>query len=168
MEQTLGIEIDLRVMSYFLSQSSDIDRVIPELSAAVASDRRVWRMSAVYGLLWARGRALRQSGLQVRNPFCDLPPVERLLVADVLADDRVRISVLDADWLTRTAEHLARGQLVTLVCSEARRELLGQALNALITNPIDAGYLRAYARLQGVRQSADLIEADIELIEATQ
>ena len=86
----------------------------------------------------------------------------------MLADDRVRISVLDADWLTRTAEHLARGQLVTLACSEARRELLGQALNALITNPIDAGYLRAYARLQGVRQSADLIEADIELIEATQ
>jgi hypothetical protein len=168
LEASLGIEIDLRVMSYFLSQSSDIDRVIPELSAAVASDRRVWRMSAVYGLLWARGRALRQSGLQVRNPFRELPPIERLLVADVLADDRVRISVLDADWLSRTADHLARGQLVTLACAESRRELLGQGLNTLITNPIDAGYLRAYARLQGVRQSADLIEADIELIEASQ
>lgn len=168
LERTLGIEIDLRVMSYFLSQSSDIDQVIPELSAAVASDRRVWRMSAIYGLLWARGRALRQSGLQVRNPFTELPPIERLLVVDVLADDRVRISVLDTDWLSRTADHLARGQLVTLACSEARRELLGQALNALITNPIDAGYLRAYARLQGVRQSGDLIEADIELIEASQ
>lgn len=168
LERTLGIEIDLRVMSYFLSQSSDIDRVIPELSAAVASDRQVWRMSAVYGLLWARGPALRQSGLQVRNPFCELPPVERLLVAEVLADDRVRISVLDADWLARTAEHLSRGQLVTLACPETRRDCLGQALNSLITNPIDAGYLRAYARLQGVRQSGDHIEADIELIEATQ
>lgn len=168
LERTLGIEIDLRVMSYFLSQSSDIDRVIPELSATVAGDRRAWRMSAVYGLLWARGRAVRQSGLEVRNPFCELPPMERLLVADVLVDDRVQISVLDADWLPRAAEHLARGQLVTLTCHETRRDCLGLALNALITNPIDAGYIRAYARLQGVRQSGDQMEADIELIEATQ
>ncbi|WP_348697902.1 protein DpdJ [Duganella fentianensis] len=168
LEATLGIEIDLRVMSYFLSQSSDIDRVIPELSAAVSGDRRVWRMSTVYGLLWARGRAVRQSGLEVRNPFCELPPVERLLVADVLVDDRLRVSVLDADWLSIAAEQLARGQLVTLVCPETRRDCLGLALNVLITNPIDAGYIRAYARLQGVRQNGGHIEADIELIEATQ
>jgi hypothetical protein len=168
LECALGIEIDLRVMSYFLSQSDDIDRVIPELSAAIGSDRRAWRMSAIYGLLWARGRAVRQSALNVRNPFCDLAPVERLLVAEALADDRVRISVEDDDWLDRTAEYLARGQLVSLTCREARRASLGRALNALITNPIDAGYLRAYARLQGVRQGAGLIEADIELIEAVQ
>jgi hypothetical protein len=168
LERKLGIEIDLRVMSYILSQSDDIDRVIPELSAVIGSDRRAWRMSAIYGLMWARGRAVRQSALNVRNPFCNLPPVERLLVAEMLADDRIRISVEDGDWLERTAEYLARGQLVTLTCSDARRDNLGRALNALITNPIDAGYLRAYARLQGVRQSVDVIEADIELIEAAQ
>jgi hypothetical protein len=168
LEGRLGIEIDPRVMSYFLSQSDDIDRVIPELSAAIGTDRRAWRMSAVYGLLWARGRAVRQSALQARNPFCELPPVERLLVAEVLADDRVRIAVNDPAWLELTGEQLALGRLVTLTCSENRRELLGRALNALVTNPIDAGYVRAFARLQGVRQSADAIEADIELIEATQ
>jgi hypothetical protein len=168
LESRLGIEIDPRVMSYFLSQSDDIDRVIPEMSAAIGTDRRAWRMSAVYGLLWARGRTVRQSALQARNPFCELPPVERLLVAEVLADDRVRISVENLDWLERTAEHLALGRMVTLTCRESRRELLGKALNALVTNPVDAGYVRAYARLQGVRQSAESIEADIELIEATQ
>lgn len=168
LEGRLGIEIDPRVMSYFLSQSDDIDRVIPELSAAIGSDRRAWRMSAVYGLLWVRGRSVRQSALQARSPFCELPPVERLLVAEVLVDDRVRIAVEDPDWLERTGEQLALGRMVTLTCSESRRELLGRALNALVTNPIDAGYVRAFARLQGVRQSADIIEADIELIEATQ
>lgn len=168
LEARLGIEIDPRVMSYFLSQSDEIDRVIPELSAAIGTDRRAWRMSAVYGLLWARGRAVRQSALQARNPFCELPPVERLLVAEVLADDRVRIQVEDLDWLSRTAAQLALGRMVTLTCRESQRELLGRALNALVTNPIDAGYVRAFARLQGVRQSADSIEADIELIEAAQ
>lgn len=168
LEDRLGIEIDPRVMSYFLSQSDDIDRIIPEMNAVLGTDRRAWRMSAVYGLLWARGRAVRQSALQVRNPFCELPTVERLLVAEVLADDRVRIPVADLDWLERTAEHLALGRMVTLTCRESQRQLLGRALNALVTNPIDAGYVRAFARLQGVRQLADAIEADIELIEATQ
>jgi hypothetical protein len=42
------------------------------------------------------------------------------------------------------------------------------ALNALVTNPIESGYLRAYARLQGIRQTRSVIEADIELVEAVQ
>ena len=168
LERRLGIEIDLRVISFFLSRSDDIERVIPEGSAASTSDRHAWRMSAIYGLLWARGQAVRQSALQVRNPFCNLPPVERLLVVESLQDDRVRISVEAGDWLEQTAGHLAGGRMVTLTCSETKREYLGQALNALVTNPIDAGYLRAYARLQGVRQTSETIEADIELIEAAQ
>jgi hypothetical protein len=167
-EARLGVEIDLRVMSYALSQSNEIDQVIMEFSAAIGTDRGAWRMSAIYGLLWARGRAIRQTALQVRNPFCELPPIERLLVAESIVDDRVRISVEENDWLERTAEQLAAGRLVTLMCHESKRELLGNALNALVTNPIDAGYLRAYARLQGVRQSTSAIEADIELIEAVQ
>jgi len=168
LEHRLGIEIDLRVISFFLSRSDEIDQVIPEMSVVSAGDRVAWRMSAIYGLLWSRGQAVRQAALQIRNPFCSLPPVERLLVAEALQDDRVRISVEEGDWLERTAGHLASGRMVTLTCREARRDSLGRALNDLVTNPIDAGYLRAYARLQGVRQTSDMIEADIELIEAAQ
>lgn len=168
LEERLGIEIDPRVMSYYLSQSDDIDRVIPELSVAIGTDRQAWRMSAIYGLLWARGRTVRQSALQLRNPFCELAPVERLLVIEVIADDRMRISVDEFDWFDRTAEELALGKMVTLTCHESQRASLGNALNSLVTNPIDAGYVRAFARLQGLRQSGNSIEADIELIEATQ
>lgn len=167
-ENRLGVEIDLRVMSYFLSQSDDIDHAVSEFSQAVGADRGAWRMSAIYGLLWARGRTIRQTALQVRNPFGELPPVERLLVAESLVDDRMRIAVTDDDWLERTAEHLAAGRLVTLTCRESERERLGVALNSLVTNPIDSGYFRAYARLQGIRQSTTVLEADIELIEAVQ
>ena len=58
--------------------------------------------------------------------------------------------------------------MVTLTCPGAERSRLAWALNALVTNPIESGYLRAYARLQGIRQSHSLIEADIELVEAVQ
>lgn len=167
-ETRLGVEIDLRVMSYFLSQSDDIDHAVSEFSNTVGSDRGAWRMSAIYGLLWVRGRAIRQTALQLRNPFSELPPIERLLVAELLVDDRMRIPVTDNDWFERTANHLAGGRLVTLTCREPERAQLGIALNTLVTNPIDSGYFRAYARLQAIRQSAASLEADIELIEAVQ
>ena len=57
---------------------------------------------------------------------------------------------------------------MTLTCPETHRDSMAAALNALVTNSVESGYLRAYARLQGIRQTRSLIEADIELVEAVQ
>lgn len=167
-EERLGLEIDLRVICYWLSQAEAIDAVVSETGIPAGEDRIAWRMSAIYGLLWGRGREIRQTSLQVRNQFSELPPVERLLVIDSIVDDRVRISVDSNDWMITATDLLAQGQLVTLTCVETKRALLGSALHALITNPVETGYLRAYARLQGVRQTNSVLEADIELLEAVQ
>jgi hypothetical protein len=167
-EERLGLEIDLRVICYWLSQAADIDAVVSETGIPGGEDRNAWRMSAIYGLLWGRGREIRQSSLQVRSQFSELPPVERLLVIDSFTDDCIRVSVESSDWMDTTTKHLAQGKLVTLTCVETKRTLLGSALHALITNPVETGYLRAYARLQGVRQTNNLLEADIELMEAVQ
>ena len=167
-EERLGLEIDLRVICYWLSQSDDIDAVASEAGIPSGEDRIAWRMSAIYGLLWGRGREIRQTSLQARNQFSELPPVERLLVIESIVDERVKISADSRDWMLAATELLAQGQLVTLTCEETKRGLLGSALHALITNPVDTGYLRAYARLQGVRQTNSVIEADIELLEAVQ
>ena len=167
-EARIGIEIDLRVMSYYLSQSDEIDHVVADIGGLLGNDRAAWRMGAIYGLLWPRGRAVRQSGLQLWNPFADLALVERLLVADTISDDRTCISLLDEDWLQQAVTRLGEGRLVTLTCPGSERHKLSRALNVLVTNPIESVYLRAYARLQGIRQSQSLIEADLELVEAAQ
>lgn len=167
-EARIGIEVDLRVMSYYLSQSDEIDRVVSDIGAPPGNDRVAWRIGAIYGLLWPRGRAIRQSALQMRNPFCELSMIERLLVVETIGDDRVCISLLDEDWLPQTAEQLIAGRQVTLTCPEVERARLAAALNALVTNSVESGYLRAYARLQGIRQTQAMIEADIELVEAAQ
>lgn len=167
-EERLGLEIDLRVICYWLSQAEAIDAVVSETGIPAGEDRIAWRMSAIYGLLWGRGREIRQTSLQVRNQFSELPPVERFLVIDSIVDDRVRISVDSNDWMITATDLLAQGQLVTLTCVETKRALLGSALHTLITNPVETGYLRAYARLQGVRQTNSVLEADIELLEAVQ
>jgi predicted metalloendopeptidase len=125
-------------------------------------------MNAIYGLLWARGRFIRAAPLQTRNPFLELPPIERLLVIDTVIDERRKVMVEEPNWLENVQSLLAQGHLVTLECPTSERSQLGRAIHALITNPVDSGYLRAYARLQGVRQSRDRFEADLELMEATQ
>jgi hypothetical protein len=167
-EERIGIEIDLRVMTYYLSQSDEIDRVVSDLGIPPVGDRTAWRNGAISGLLWPRGQAIRRSALQMRNPFAELPLIERLLVSDSIGDDRMSVSILEKDWLEKVADQLAAGRQVTLTCSETERGNLAAALNALVTNPVESGYLRAYARLQGVRQTRSLIEADIELVEAVQ
>ena len=167
-EQRLGIEIDLRVLCYLLSQTAEIDAVISEAGIPDGTDRGAWRMSAISGLLWGRGRAIRQAPLQVRHPYIDFPPIERLLVIETINDERACVDVSDIHWLDATTELLAGGHLVTLTCSEGSREQLGSALDSLICNPVETGYLRAYARLQGIRQRGGVIEADIELVEAMQ
>lgn len=167
-EERLGLEIDLRVICYWLSQTSDIDAIVQEAAIPAGDDRNAWRLNAIYGLLWGRGRFIRQAPLQAWNPFSETAPVERLLVIDTLLDEREKVSVEDDQWMEQTSMLLAQGRLVTLVCEAEKRYMLGSALHALITNPVESGYIRAYPRLQGFRQSNNTLEADIELPEALQ
>lgn len=167
-EKRIGIEISLRVMTYFLSQSDAIDRVITDVGTPSEGDRRAWRSGAISGLLWPRGQAIRRSALQISNFFTDLPLVESLLVAGSILDDRVCVSMHEENWLEKVKDRLAVGSQVTLICQESERGNLAAALNALVTNPIESGYLRAYARLQGIRRTRSRVEADIELVEAAQ
>lgn len=167
-EERIGIEIDLRVITYYLSQSDEIDRIVSDVGGPPGGDRTAWRSGAISGLLWPRGQAIRRSALHMRNPFTELPLVERLLVVESIGDDRARISVEEKDWLEKVTEQLVAGRQATLTCPETGRGNLAAALNALVTNPVESGYLRAYARLQGIRQTRAMIEADIELVEAVQ
>jgi len=167
-EARLGVEIDLRIMAYCLSQTTGIDEVAREAGIPVGQDLGGWRMSAIYGLLWARGRQIRHTALQLRNPFAELPPLERLLVVDSLKNERLRVSVEDDEWFHEASEPLSEGKLVTLTCRETNGERLADALSFLITNPIDSGYLRTYARLQRFHKLGGELCVDVELAEASQ
>lgn len=168
-EQRLGIEIDLRVVSYWLSQSKDIDEIARASGLEVGNDAAAWRMSAVYGLLWGRGRTIREASLRHYNQFTPAVPIERLLVVRTLVDRGARIWIGAEDWFELTSDLLSKGRLVTLYCAPNERELLAAALNALICNPIESDYLRAFARVQGVRVGRGAVfEADVEMIEAVQ
>lgn len=164
----LGIEIDLRLFSYYLSQKYDIETVVTKLGVFEGTDRATWRMGTIYGLLWPRGRLIRQNHLQLRNEFQEFPPVERLIMEDLLSDERTVVPVCSSDWWSKTEFGLSKGELITLLCPITSPEKMSEALNYLITNSIDSSYLRSYARLQGVGIVDGMIQAHIELVEAPQ
>ncbi|WP_191326195.1 protein DpdJ [Chlorobium phaeovibrioides] len=167
-EERLGIEIDLRIICFWLSQRQAGLGIANALNMQNQDGQEAFMMGVMYGLLWPRGRFIRSTSLSSYNPYIDFPPLERLLVTDTIIDHCEGVRVDDPEWLIRVKNGLAKGHLVTISCSAENREQLGAAIHKLITNPVDSGYLRAFARLQGVRQSKDVYEADLELLEATQ
>jgi hypothetical protein len=90
-------------------------------------------------------------------------------VSETLSDERIKVSVDESQiWVDEVYASMSEGELITLTCAATDPERLGAALHYLITNPVETGYLRAFARIQGFRRSEGLIEADIELVEAVQ
>ena len=63
-ERTLGIEIDLRVISFLFSTEDDLEHAVPWLEYDGPEEGRgAWRMSVIYGLFWGRGRDIRNKNL---------------------------------------------------------------------------------------------------------
>jgi hypothetical protein len=168
-EARLGIEIEAMSVAYALAQDDAVDQILAAVGLAPPTDNvRAWRHNAIYGLLWPRGAAVRRNQLNSYNPFAQIPEVERLLVADYLAEGTVRISLNEGDWRRQLLETLATAGTVTLVCPASDAGALADALNFLATNPVVSDYLSVFARLGTLRRVADAYEADVELAEFAQ
>lgn len=164
-EQELGIELDSRIVSYLISKQ---DREFNFIANDAVIEHDVWKFNTIYGMLWARGSALRQSTLSVYNPFHDFPKTERLLVLDTLDIRTPEVDVTSANWQERCLQSLGNSGVVNLLCPSERRVHLSKALNFLMTNPIEDDYMVLYPRLRGFHQDIKTLSVHIELAEAVQ
>jgi hypothetical protein len=165
-EHRLGIELDTRTMAHFLSRDERIDSVAKVAGLAVPDqDRPNWRFCTVYGLLWARGGAVRQNRVSLYNPFTDTPTPEPLLLAEDLFQVDPRISLADRDWRTRAMSGLAADGAITVYCSVDENDQLAAAISFFLTSPVQADYLSVYARISAIRRIVDSIELDYDLSE---
>ena len=168
-EARLGVELDARVIAYRLARRSDIDAALNFAgidTPAVNPDQ--WRMGVVYGLLWPRGAAVRQSGLQLYSPYFDLPQPEPLLVRAYLEAAHDPIDLQDKNWRAQCLARLAETGAATLVCLVQDLERLAEAFNFFATNPVQSGYLSVFARVQAVRRERDQHLVDVDIPEALQ
>lgn len=166
-EARLGIELDGRSVAYRASRDAEIDTILASagMSLPAGDQRPAWRFNAVYGLLWRRGREVRQIGLTPYHPFCALPAAERLLVSAWLGDGPSVISIEQQDWREQALVQLASAGLATLTAPLARVDLLADALHFLAVNAVEVDYLRVYARVAALRRIDAHIEVDLEVEE---
>lgn len=165
-EERLGVELDGRSIAYNRSRDDQIDQVLSSAGLPLPDSQRLaWRLNAIYGLLWRRGREVRRIGLEPYNPFAELPATERLLVLAVLPRARESIAVDEPKWREVALDQLGSLGIVTLAIDSARRHLLAEALQFFAVNPVESEYLSVYARVAAYRRIGDQVEVDLEVEE---
>jgi hypothetical protein len=168
-EVRLGLEIDARVVAYFMSRRMEVEKIIDmEVGDFSGANIPQWRFNAIYGILWPRGTSVRQAHLNLYNPYTSFAPVERLLVLDLLQKSVAILEMPCDDWREKCQHELQSKGALCIVCSNSEKELLKDVFNFLMTNPVEDDYLLLFPRLRSVRQKADRIEIEVELAETIQ
>jgi len=102
------------------------------------------------------------------NPFADLPPGDRLLVAEHLPQRRSPFDIDRDGWKERVTEQLSDRGMARLSAGESGRPGLQNALVSLLSEPVDVDYLRLYPQLSGIEREEGGFVATIVLPEVAQ
>lgn len=164
-ETGLGFEVDLRVFAYLAVQDPVLRQQVL-VQTGGGPNRAEWLIGQVVGLLWTRGRTVREASLQNYNPFAELEPTERLLLADVGVDRRDPVLASEGSWRIDADERLRASGSCVLRCTD--KQTVAATLRNLLTEPTTSGVLELHPRLVGLRRSGRGWDVQIELREAHQ
>ncbi len=168
-EKRLGVELDARSIAYTLSQDDEVDKLIALFGGNIPQENLLtWRISVITGLLWGRGGDARRVGLQLYNPFTNLPDAERLLVFRYLDNLDNSVLIGETEWQKRALERLGTTGKVTLKSALKGSFEISDALRFFITNPVESDYLSVYARVVSARMSGEFMEIDLTIEEISQ
>jgi hypothetical protein len=147
-EDQLGIEVRDREFAYVAAQAPEIGALLETTANAPLDGPARYRILA--GLLWPRASQVRSTALSSYTPFARLPATDRLVLLRALGQADVP---LPAD--TSAAAVRARLAETGTAALSYRPEDRGQ-LRALLLDlsaaGLDAGYLRVYPQVRGVRR----------------
>jgi hypothetical protein len=166
-EERLGVELDARVFAYVASQRDEYRPLLESIEQGAAQDDD-WRFQTIYGLLWPRGRAVRERALETYNPFADLPPGDRLLVVDEIPDRERPVDITFDAWTETVRDRLRERGIARISSESSGRSALQQAILDLVTEPVDTGFLQLYPRLDGIERMSNGFVATLTLPEVVQ
>ena len=164
-ETTLGIEVDLRVVAHLAAKRPGI---IKQLASVVGAEmqRNELAVGQIVGLLWARGSALRSSGLQAYNPYNVLPPTERLLLAHIAEAPDPEVDADHLNWRAQLDGYLCDHGSATIICRDDPQA--SSTIEDLLVAPTVADVLEFHPRVVGVTRSAVDMRIHVDLREAQQ
>jgi len=164
-EIRLGIEIEARALAYSLSASDALDQALGNaMPFGPGQDRRQWRFSALYGLLWPRGTQARNHALALRNPFAEIASPERFLVSDALSIAEPEVMFNVTGWQEQLEQALIIGGRATISSAAHILPEFRQNILRLLATPVDAGTLLLYPRIRGVMLKDGRTQVTMELV----
>ena len=165
LEESLGVDVELRVFAYLAATDSLIRRRLQALASG-RSGGPGWEVGQIVGLLWPRGYRLRAAALQTYSPYRQFEPTERLLFADVVGSRGAVVDAASRQWRKDVDDALrVQGSAVITARSEA---VAAAAIRDLMTEPTSVDVLEFHPRVVGVSRSLAGIDISLELREAYQ
>jgi superfamily II DNA/RNA helicase len=162
-EADLGFEIDVRAFAYLATKDPQI-RLKLATEAGRTGDQTDWGIGQIVGLLWARGKAVRESSLQIYNPYVEMEPTERLLFEGVGPKKEDPVDASEESWRSQVDEKLSKTGSCGLKCEGKDRAT--ELIKSLLVESTFSGVLELYPRIVGLNKSGNVIEFSIELREA--
>jgi hypothetical protein len=166
-EERLGVELDARVFAYTASQRDEYRTLLQSVEQGRVRDDD-WRFQTIYGLLWPRGRAVRERALDTYNPFADLPAGDRLLVVGEIPDREQPVDVTASSWAGIVRDRLRDRGVARVSSPSPERSELQEAIMTLVTDTVETGFLQVHPRLNGIERTRDGFVATLTLPEVAQ
>jgi hypothetical protein len=149
-EETLGVELDSRVVAFLASQDPAVQAGLSTLGAVPANDD-YWRYQTIYGLLWPRGSQVRGNGLSFYNPFAATLIPDRDIVRDLIQCHQPSIRL--APGCCAEVDHgIASHGAVRLVAATTSRQALKDAILRISAVPIEVDYLHLFPTVVSLTQ----------------
>jgi hypothetical protein len=165
LEESLGVEVELRVFAYVAAADPDIRRRLRAgLSGAVTPPG--WEIGQLVGLLWPRGHRLRAEALRTYSPYVEFEPTERLLFEMITRRTGVVVDASSPEWRRELDDALREAGSATV--RAAGEDMAAAAVRDLLTEPTSVGVLEFHPRVVGVARCPDGLDVLIELREAQQ
>ena len=162
-EVRLGVELDLRVVAFLFAQNDSLSQALEQVSTDDAVADKAWRFSALLSMLWPRGRALREQALSAYNPFAQALPADRELLLACCGGDPERVAITAPSWQANLESVLTHdGQAILEAPSNCQGELK-EALQHLMHNPIEVGYLHTYPQVEAFYKEGETISVVLSI-----
>jgi len=170
-DQSLGVEIDSRVIAFLFSRtdSAAIDQVIQLMNFQPSTQNRdTFRANVLNSLIWPSGSVIRNLHISAYNPFERKVPVERIVLEPVLISEAITVDIEKDGWEQEYQSVIKNHGTVNIVCTKKNTERISQFLNFVAVEPIYQDYLKVFARISRITQEKNLWKLNLDLPEVMQ
>jgi len=155
------------VFAYVAGQRDEYHSLLQSVEQGRVHDDD-WRFQTIYGLLWPRGRVVRERALDTYNPFADFSSGDRLLVVDEIPDRERPVDVTGGTWGATIRDRLRNRGVARISSPSSERSALQQAILTLVTETVETDFLQVHPRLNGIERTRDNFVATLTLPEVVQ